>query len=122
VPKQVAVIEVAGNPRYPEASEVPLTVIVNPGVSPVGPETEDGWEGCLSIPDLRGVVPRYTAIRLQALDRHGEPMDLTARGFFARVVQHESDHLNGMVYLDRMKDFATLAHLAEWNRYWLGEA
>jgi peptide deformylase len=120
--KQVAVIEVAGNPRYPDAPSIPLTVIVNPQITPLAPETDDGWEGCLSIPDLRGTVPRYTALRLQALDRHGEAMDLTVRGFFARVVQHETDHLNGMVYLDRMKDLSTLTHLAEWSRHWLGGA
>jgi len=118
--KQVAVIEVLENPRYPGAPSIPLTVIVNPQVTPLTQEMEEDWEGCLSIPDLRGKVPRYTAVTLQALDRHGEPMNLTAKDFFARVIQHETDHLNGIVYLDRMKNFATLTHLAEWNKYWLG--
>ena len=117
--KQIAVIEVAEHPRYPQAPRVPLTVIVNPKVTPLYPEMEEDWEGCLSIPDLRGRVPRYTAVRLQALDQHGEPIDLIAKDFFARVIQHETDHLNGMVYLDRMKDFSTLTHLLEWQRYWL---
>ncbi len=119
-PKQIAVIEVEENPRYPEAPNIPLTVIVNPQATPLSPETEEEWEGCLSIPDLRGKVPRYTAVRLRALDRHGEPIDLIARNFFARVIQHETDHLNGLVYLDRMKDLFTLTHLAEWSKYWLG--
>lgn len=117
---QIAVIEVLANPRYPDAPHIPLTVIVNPVVTPLTEEMEEGWEGCLSVPDLRGMVPRYTSVRLQAHDRTGEPIDLVAKDFFARVLQHESDHLNGVVYLDRMKDFSTLSHLAEWNKYWLG--
>jgi peptide deformylase len=118
--QQVAVIEVLRNPRYPDAPEIPLTVIINPVVTPLTAEMEDGWEGCLSVPDMRGVVPRYTAVRLQAFDRQGRPIDLTAEHFFARVIQHETDHLNGVVYLDRMKDLSTLSYLAEWNKYWLG--
>lgn len=120
--KQIAVIEVHKNPRYPEAPEIPLTVIVNPQITPLTQEMEEGWEGCLSIPDLRGMVPRYTELRFQALDRHGEPLDLIAKDFFARVIQHETDHLNGLVYLDRMTNFSTLTHLAEWSKYWLGSA
>jgi peptide deformylase len=118
--KQVAVIEVLRNPRYPDAPEIPLTVVINPVVTPFTAEMEDGWEGCLSVPDMRGIVPRYTAVRLQAYDREGRSMDLSAKDFFARVIQHESDHLNGIVYLDRMKDLGTLSYLAEWNKYWLG--
>lgn len=117
--KQIAVIEVLRNPRYPDAPDVPLTVIVNPRVTPLGEEMEEAWEGCLSVPDLRGRVPRYTAVRLQALDRNGEPVDLVAKNFFARVIQHETDHLNGKVYLDRMKDLSTLTHLTEWTKHWL---
>ncbi|MBI2153156.1 MAG: peptide deformylase [Candidatus Rokubacteria bacterium] len=118
--KQIAVIEVLSNPRYPDAPQIPLTVIINPTVTPLTDVMEEGWEGCLSIPDLRGMVPRYTEVRLQAYDRGGEPMNLIAKDFFARVLQHESDHLNGIVYLDRMKDLSTLTHLAEWSKYWLG--
>ncbi len=118
--KQVAVIEVHANPRYPDASEIPLTVLINPTATPLTDEMEEGWEGCLSVPDLRGIVPRYVAVRLQAYDRAGEPVDLVAKDFFARVIQHETDHLNGIVFLDRMKDLSTLTHLAEWNKYWLG--
>lgn len=118
--EQVAVIEVLANPRYPDAPEVPLTVVINPVVTPLTEEMEEGWEGCLSVPDMRGVVPRYTAVRLQCLDREGQPVDLVAKEFFARVIQHETDHLNGVVYLDRMRDLSTLSHIAEWNKHWLG--
>jgi peptide deformylase len=118
--KQICVIEVSGNPRYPEAPSIPLTVLVNPRVTPLTDEREDGWEGCLSVPDMRGMVPRLTAVRLEAYDREGQPIELVAKEFFARVIQHETDHLNGVVYLDRMNDFSTLTHLAEWNKYWLG--
>jgi len=117
---QVAVIEVLGNPRYPDVPAVPLMVLINPVVTPLTEETEEGWEGCLSVPDMRGMVPRFTAARLQCLDREGQPVDLVAKDFFARVCQHETDHLNGMVYLDRMRSLATLSHIAEWNKHWLG--
>jgi peptide deformylase len=120
VPKQIAVIEVQRNPRYPEAPEVPLTVIINPVVTPAGEALAEEWEGCLSVPDMRGMVPRYTAVRLSAYDRTGAKLDVVAKDFFARVIQHESDHLNGIVFLDRMRDLSTLTHLAEWNKYWLG--
>ena len=118
--RQVAVIEVAANPRYPDAPDIPLTVLINPVVTPLTEETEEGWEGCLSVPDMRGVVPRYTAVRLQCHDRQGEQLDLVAKDFFARVIQHETDHLNGIVYVDRMRDLRTLSHIAEWNKHWLG--
>jgi peptide deformylase len=118
--KQITVIEVHGNPRYPDAPSIPLTVLINPVVTALTEETEDGWEGCLSVPDMRGMVSRYTTVRLEAYDRDGTTMDVVAKEFFARVIQHEIDHLNGIVYLDRMKDFSTLTHLAEWNKYWLG--
>ena len=118
--RQICVIEVKGNPRYPDAPAIPLTVLINPVVVPVTSEMEEGWEGCLSVPDMRGMVPRYTAVRLEAFDREGGKIDAVTQDFFARVIQHETDHLHGLVYLDRMKDFSTLAHLAEWNRYWLG--
>lgn len=117
--KQVCVLEVADNPRYPNKSKVPLTVLINPRITPLSEEMEEDWEGCLSIPDLRGRVPRYKSIRVQALDRNGKALDFVAHDFHARVVQHEYDHLNGRVYLDRMKDFATLSFLQEFGRYWL---
>ena len=118
-PKQIAVLEVGENPRYPDKPKVPLMVLVNPQVTPLSDETEEDWEGCLSIPDLRGRVPRYQNIHVQALDRKGHKLDFEAHGFHARVIQHEFDHLNGKVYLDRMKDFSTLTFLQEFARYWL---
>jgi len=117
---QIAVIEVDGNPRYPDAAAIPLTVVINPVVTPLGEEREDGWEGCLSVPDMRGIVSRHTAVRLECYDREGNPVDLVAKDFFARVIQHETDHLNGIVYVDRMSDLRTLSHIAEWNKHWLG--
>ena len=120
VPKQLCVIEVSGNPRYPDAPRIPLTVLINPVVIPLTTELEEDWEGCLSIPDLRGMVPRYTAVRLEAYDRSGAKLDVVAKEFFARVIQHETDHLSGIVYVDRMKDLSTLTHLTEWQKHWLG--
>ncbi len=120
VPRRIAVIEVGKNPRDPDAPEIPLTVVINPVVTPLTEETEDGWEGCLSVPDMRGVVPRYTGVRLECLDREGKAVDLVAKEFFARVIQHETDHLNGIVYVDRIRDMRTFSHIAEWQRYWLG--
>lgn len=119
--KQIAVLEVADNPRYPNKAKVPLTVLINPQITPLSEEMEEDWEGCLSIPDLRGRVPRYKSIRVQALDRHGKKLDFVANDFHARVIQHEYDHLNGKVYLDRMRDFTTLTLLQEFTRYWMGK-
>ena len=117
--KQLAVLEVADNPRYPSKPNVPLTVLVNPSVMPLSDEMEDDWEGCLSVPELRGKVPRYRRIHVSAWDRHGRELDFIAEDFHARVIQHEYDHLNGKVYLDRMRDFSTLTFLQEFTRYWL---
>ena len=117
---QVAIVEVAANPRYPEAPEIPLTVLVNPVVTPLTEEIEEGWEGCLSVPDMRGLVPRHTAVRLECYDREARHVDLVAKDFFARVVQHETDHLHGIVYVDRMRDLSSPSHLAELRRYALG--
>ncbi|MGE5302980.1 MAG: peptide deformylase [Alphaproteobacteria bacterium] len=117
--KQIAVLEVADNPRYPDKPAVPLTVLINPQITPLSEDTEDDWEGCLSIPDLRGKVPRFKSLRVQALDRQGRELIFTAQGFHARVIQHEWDHLNGKVYLDRMRDLSSLAFLAEFARFGL---
>ena len=117
---RIAVIEVLGNPRYPDAPHIPLTVLINPVVTPLTEEVEEGWEGCLSVPDMRGSVPRFTAVRLEGYDRNGDRIDLVAKDFFARVIQHETDHLDGVVYLDRMTDLSTLSFVAEWNKHWLG--
>jgi peptide deformylase len=117
--KQIAVLEVAENPRYPDKPNVPLTVLINPKISPLTDEMEEDWEGCLSIPDIRGRVPRHKSIQVQALDRDGKPLEFIAVDFHARVIQHEWDHLNGKVYLDRMRDFSTLTFLTEFARYWM---
>lgn len=117
--RQIAVLECESHPRYPDMSSIPLMVIVNPVLTPLSEETEEDWEGCLSIPDLRGVTLRYTTLRLEAYGRRGERIELVAKDFFARVLQHETDHLSGKVYLDRMRDLTTLSHLQEWNRHWL---
>ncbi|WP_427912204.1 peptide deformylase [Ramlibacter sp. MMS24-I3-19] len=95
----------APNPRYPDAPPVPRTVLCNPVVTPIGDEEEDGWEGCLSVPGLRGVVPRWKRIRYTGLDASGDPIDRTVEGFHARVVQHEVDHLWGKLYPMRVRDF-----------------
>jgi peptide deformylase len=116
--KQIAVLEVADNPRYPQKPRVPLSVLINPKMTPLSDEMEEDWEGCLSINELRGRVPRYKSIRVRALDRNGKELDFTATGFHARVIQHEWDHLNGKVFLDRMRDLSTLTHLQEFARYW----
>src|SRR4029453_16416418 len=117
--KQIAVLEVAENPRYPDKPNVPLTVLINPKISPLTDELEEDWEGCLSIPDIRGRVPRHKSIQVQARDREGKPLEFISGYFHARVIQHEWDHLNGKVYLDRMRDFSTLTFLTEFARYWM---
>jgi peptide deformylase len=109
---RLAVIEVPASDDRTRA-EVPFFVLVNPVVTPLGDEREDGWEGCLSIPDLRGIVPRLKRLRLDALDRQGKPYSLEAQDFFARVIQHECDHLDGNVYLDRMRDMRSLTFIKE---------
>ena len=94
------------NPRYPEAPVVPRTILLNPVITPLGDEEEEGWEGCLSVPGLRGVVPRWKRIRYTGVDPYGDAIDREAEGFHARVVQHECDHLNGVLYPMRIRDFS----------------
>jgi peptide deformylase len=96
-------------------------VFVNPVITPVVSELIEDWEGCLSIPDLRGRVPRVRAIQVSALDRLGDPIEIVSRDFPARVIQHEADHLDGVLFLDRMRDFGTLSYLDEYHRYWVKE-
>jgi peptide deformylase len=110
---QLAVIESKG-PR----GDIPLTVLVNPTLTVLDSSPLQDWEGCLSIPDMRGRVSRHAKLRVDCLDRQGKPQRIVAEGFFARVVQHECDHLMGHVYIDRMPDFSTLTHFAEFQRYW----
>lgn len=103
---RVVIFGVKGNPRYPDAEEVPYTVLINPIVEPTSEELEEGWEGCLSVPGLRGVVPRYSRLRYRGFGANGEAIDRVAEGFHARVVQHECDHLDGVLYPMRIRDFS----------------
>lgn len=115
-PVQVCVIEVRpGNPRYPYKPEIPLTVLVNPVVEPVTTETFASYEGCLSVPDLRGIVDRFVELRVRALDRHGEPIDTIVRGLSAGTLQHETDHLHGTLFVDRVTDTRTLCTWGEFR-------
>jgi peptide deformylase len=112
---QIFVYHAAGPP------EIPLHVVINPLITPQVREVVYDWEGCLSIPDLRGLVPRHGEVRVQGLDRGGKPVDYVVAGFEARIVQHEYDHLNGVVFLDRMRDLRSLSYTAEWESYMAGE-
>ena len=102
---QVVVFGFQRNERYPEAPPVPMTVLINPTIEPLTDETEEGWEGCLSVPGLRGVVPRHVRLKYSGFDMLGKPIERVADGFHARVVQHECDHLIGVLYPMRIKDF-----------------
>ncbi len=105
---RVVIFEVAGNPRYPEAEAVPQTVLINPIITRVKNKKEEDWEGCLSVPGLRGIVPRFIHIRYQGFDEYGAVIDRTVSDFHARVVQHECDHLDGILYPMRMTDLGKL--------------
>jgi len=115
---QIIVIEVNQNPRYPLAPEIPLVVLTNLVITPLTKEKVEDWEGCLSVPDLRGKVPRYRQIEVQARDASGKEITLSAQNFFARVIQHEYDHLAGKVFLDHMSSNDTLSYSAEYIKYW----
>jgi peptide deformylase len=106
VPLRVVIFGVTRNPRYPDAEEVPDTVLVNPVITPIGEEMEEDWEGCLSVPGLRGVVPRFKRLRYEGFDESGNPIDRSVAGFHARVVQHECDHLDGILYPMRIRDMS----------------
>ena len=112
---------VLGNPDADPEDEaaIPLTVLFNPQFTSLSPEHLDAWEGCLSIPQLRGVVPRSAAVEVRGYDRQGRAVELEAEGIFARVLQHEIDHLDGVLFLDRMDDLQTLTFAEEYQRYWL---
>lgn len=103
---RVVIFGVKSNPRYPDAEEVPYTVLINPVVEPMSDDMEEGWEGCLSVPGLRGVVPRYSRLRYRGFGADGAAIDRVAEGFHARVVQHECDHLDGVLYPMRVRDFS----------------
>ena len=110
----VAVLD-AGDADPAESEPV---VVINPEITPVGKDIVEGWEGCLSIPDIRGQVPRAKEINVQALDRRGDRIELHLQDFPARVAQHETDHLDGVLFFDRMRSFETLTFLEEYSRYW----
>jgi peptide deformylase len=104
VSQRVVIFEMKENPRYPHVAPVPYTVLVNPELTPLGDEQDEGWEGCLSVPGMRGLVPRFHRLRYRGFDHRGEPIDRTVEGFHARVVQHEVDHLDGILYPQRVRD------------------
>ena len=116
-PVRVCVIEVTDNPRYPYKPPIPLTVLINPVIVPKGEETFDNYEGCLSVPNLRGVVARHVEIRVMALDRHGAPIDTVIKGLTAGTYQHEVDHLDGNLFVDRVTDPRTLCTWSEFDRH-----
>jgi peptide deformylase len=105
-PLRVVIFGVARNPRYPDAEEVPNTVLINPVITPLGDEMEEAWEGCLSVPGMRGLVPRFKRLRYRGFDESGNPIDRSVEGFHARVVQHEYDHLDGILYPMRIRDMS----------------
>ncbi len=109
---RVVMFGVGRNPRYPDAEEVPFTVLVNPVLEPLGADQEDDWEGCLSVPGMRGLVPRYRELRYTGFDPAGKPIDRVASDFHARVVQHEVDHLDGILYPRRIRDLAMFGFTA----------
>jgi peptide deformylase len=113
VGERVVIFGVDKNPRYPDAEEVPFTVLVNPKIVLLTREVEEGWEGCLSVPGMRGLVPRYTRLKYSGYDEHGNPVEREAEGFHARVVQHECDHLDGILYPQRMTDLSKLGFIEE---------
>ena len=116
---QIAVIEANHNPRYPKAPKISQTILINPHVRPASKERVLDWEGCLSVDNFRGVVPRWRKVEVEAYNEKAKPVRFHANGFFARVIQHEWDHLQGRVYLDRMRGLKTLTHLSEYSRYWV---
>jgi peptide deformylase len=118
---RVFVAGFAPDDEYEESTRgVPLMALINPEITPIGPDLVEDWEGCLSIPDIRGRVPRSRQISVRAYDRRGKRIEVKATGFTARVIQHETDHLDGVLFFDRMKSFQTLTFLDEFGRYWTG--
>jgi peptide deformylase len=103
---QVVMFGVGKNPRYPDAEEVPFTILINPELTPIGDEEDEGWEGCLSVPGMRGLVPRFSQLHYRGFDPQGNVIDRTVSGFHARVVQHECDHLFGVLYPMRIRDMS----------------
>jgi len=113
VSQRIVIFGVDHNPRYPDAEAVPFTVLVNPKITMLTRDVEEDWEGCLSVPGMRGVVPRYTKLRYSGFDIEGNPIERVAEGFHARVVQHECDHLDGILYPQRMTDLSRFGFIEE---------
>jgi peptide deformylase len=116
-PVRIAAVEVRNNPRYPYKPQIPLTILVNPVLTPVGDERFDNYEGCLSVPNLRGMVQRFVHLRVQAWDRHGNPIDEVVHGLKAGTYQHEVDHLDGRIFVDRVTDPTTFSTWTEFERH-----
>ena len=113
VSQRIVIFGVDHNPRYPDAEAVPFTVLVNPKITMLTRDVEEDWEGCLSVPGMRGIVPRYTKLRYSGFDIEGNPIERVAEGFHARVVQHECDHLDGILYPQRMTDLSRFGFIEE---------
>ncbi len=116
-PVRICILEVADNPRYPYKPRIPLTVLINPEIERVGADAFDNYEGCLSVPNLRGLVERSTEVRIRALDRDGNVIDTVARGLTAGTYQHEVDHLDGVLFVDRVTDPTTLCTWQEFKNH-----
>jgi peptide deformylase len=114
---RIFAVEVKDNPRYPYKPNIPLTVLVNPVIEPLTTETFENYEGCLSVPNLRGLVDRFTEVKVTAWTRNGEPFERVARGLTAGTFQHENDHLDGVLFVDRVKDPRSLTTWADFDRY-----
>ena len=117
VPVRIVALEVKDNPRYPYKPPIPLTIAVNPELTPIGDETWESWEGCLSVPGLRGAVRRHRVLRVRWLDRHGAPHDEVVWGLTAGTWQHECDHLDGLLFVDRVADATRLSTWASWEAF-----
>ena len=113
VPLRVVIFGVDSNPRYPHAEAVPETILLNPHLTPLADDLEEGWEGCLSVPGLRGMVPRFLRLRYEGFDQFGTKVSREVEGFHARVVQHECDHLDGLLYPMRIRDFSRFGFIEE---------
>ena len=113
ISRRIVVFGFDNNPRYQDAPAVPRTILINPHIKPLDETMEGGWEGCLSVPGMRGLVPRYTKIEYSGFDAGGEPVRVEAEGFHARVVQHECDHLDGILYPQRIRDFTRFGFINE---------
>ena len=120
-PVRVCMVEVNENPRYPGAPQIPLHILINPVIVQHSNETNEDWEGCLSINGIRGLVPRYNWVVVSASDREANSYSLRADGFFARAIQHEIDHLDGYLFIDRMPDLTTLTEADEYRKFWTHE-